>query len=320
MATRSHDVLALSGGVGGAKLALGLADTLPAGQLHVVVNTGDDFQHLGLHISPDIDTLLYTLSCAADETQGWGLADESWRTMATLEELGGETWFRLGDKDLATHLWRTARLGRGDSLLQLTEVLAQRMGIRSHIHPMCEEPVRTTVRCEGRDLPFQQYFVREQCQPVATGFCFDGIASARPNQRVAGLLAEEAFDAVVVCPSNPYVSIDPILQIPGFWQSLSDNKAPVVLISPIVGGRAIKGPAAKMMAELGVPVTALGVAQHYCRHYPDLLDHFVIDESDVTLAEDIARLGVAVAVAPTVMNSREDKQRLAQFAVSLATA
>lgn len=311
-------VLALSGGVGGAKLALGLADVLVPGQLHVLANTGDDFSHLGLHISPDIDTLLYTLSQNANEVLGWGLAGETWNAMEALEGLGGDTWFRLGDKDLATHLWRTGLLDRGESLLQITDQIARQLGIASHIHPMCGEPVRTTVHCDGRKLPFQHYFVRERCEPAVTGFSFEGILDARPNSNVMKLLCEAAFSTIVVCPSNPFVSIDPILQMPGFWSALRDNPAPLVLVSPIVAGAAIKGPAAKMMAELGVRVTALGVAQHYCDRYPGLLDYFVIDESDATLAREIASLGVEVAVAPTIMKSREDKQRLARFALDLA--
>ncbi len=318
MGSADASVLALSGGVGGAKLALGLADELPPGNLHVMVNTGDDFRHLGLHISPDIDTLLYTLSGNANTTQGWGLEGETWNAMDALQRLEGETWFRLGDRDLATHLWRTDRLAQGDSLLHVTATLARRLGIASHIHPMCGEAVRTTVHCAGRDLPFQQYFVKEQCAPAVTGFDFEGIAAARPNENVMGLLRGEAVSAIIVCPSNPYVSIDPILQVPGVWQALRNSRAPLLLVSPIVAGLALKGPAAKMMAELAVPVTALGVARHYCERYPGLIDYFVIDESDATLAADIAVLGVEVAVTDTVMKSREDKQRLARFLLALA--
>lgn len=310
-------VLALSGGVGGAKLALGLSDVLSAGQLHVMANTGDDFRHLGLYISPDIDTLLYTLSGNANETQGWGLAGETWNAMTALDRLGGDTWFRLGDRDLATHLWRTEMLDRGESLAQVTDRLTRQLGITCHIHPMCDQAVRTIVHCAQRSMPFQQYFVKERCEPAVNGFDFEGIADARPNDHVMALLRDAAFARVVVCPSNPFVSIDPILQIPGFWKALRDNAAPVILVSPIVAGLALKGPAAKMMAELGVPVTALGVAQHYCERYPGLLDYFVIDQSDVTLAEEIASLGMEVAVAPTVMKSREDKRRLARFTLEL---
>ena len=182
---------------------------------------------------------------------------------------------------------------------------------------MCEELVSTTVHSEGRDLPFQHYFVREQCEPKVTGFSFEGIADASPNADVMALLADEAFSVIVVCPSNPFVSVDPILQIPGMWTTLRDCAAPLVLVSPIVSGMALKGPAAKMMLELGVPVTAFGVAQHYLGLYPGLLDYFVIDESDATLSNDIAALGVKVAIAPTVMKTRDDKQRLARFILDL---
>jgi|AntAceMinimDraft_5_1070358.scaffolds.fasta_scaffold00577_13 LPPG:FO 2-phospho-L-lactate transferase len=317
MTAPEPNVLALSGGVGGAKLALGLADVLPPGQLHVLVNTADDFSHLGLHISPDIDTLLYTLSGKANAAQGWGLEGETWNAMEALQGLDGDTWFRLGDKDLATHLWRTGRLAQGASLSQVTDLLRTQLGISSHIYPMCDEPVRTAVHCEGRDLPFQHYFVKEQCAPAITGFSFEGILDARPNDTVLQMVRSGAFSAIVVCPSNPFVSIDPILQIPGLWAALSDSPAELVLVSPIVAGMALKGPAAKMMAELGTPVTALGVAEYYCKRYKGLLDYFVIDESDATLAPDIAALGVKVTVTNTVMKSREDKQRLARFTLQV---
>lgn len=310
-------VLALSGGVGGAKLALGLADVLAPGQLHVLVNTGDDFEHLGLHISPDIDTLLYTLSGLSNQTQGWGLEDESFAALDALQRLGGETWFKLGDKDLATHLWRSSALAAGQGLSEVTGKLARQLSIGSHIHPMCDTPVRTTVHCVDESLPFQHYFVREQCRPAVTGFTFEGIEQAQPNREVLQLLQGDSLAAIVICPSNPFVSIDPILCIPGMWQALRDNPAPVVLVSPIVAGMAIKGPAAKMMRELGVPVTASGVARHYCVNYPGLLNYFVIDESDATLAQEISDLGLDVAVTPTVMTSRQDKQKLARFTLEL---
>ena len=317
MVVTGKSVLALSGGVGGAKLALGLADVLAPGLLHVIANTADDFSHLGLYISPDIDTLLYTLAGKSNQELGWGLAGETWNAMDALQRLGGDTWFRLGDKDLATHLRRTSLLDQGQSLLDVTDTLAQQLGIASHVHPMCAEAVRTIVHCQGRDLPFQHYFVKEQCQPAVTGFSFVGIANACPNPTVVSLLREAALAAIVVCPSNPFVSVDPILQVPGFWQLLEHNPAPVVVVSPIVSGVAIKGPAAKMLAELAVPVTALGVAQHYCERYPGLLDYFVIDESDATLAGDIGALGVEVVVTATVMKSREQKQRLARDILDL---
>ncbi len=311
-------VLALSGGVGGAKLALGLAEHLPAESLHVLVNTGDDFEHLGMHISPDIDTLLYTLSGQAKPDQGWGLADETFHALAALERIGGETWFKLGDKDLATHLVRSNALAAGRTLAEVTRSLAQSMGISSHLHPMSDDAVRTIVHTDDGQLPFQHYFVREQCRPAVTRFEFAGIDTAQANPAVLRLTESGHVACIVICPSNPYVSIDPILRLPGLWQALRDCNAPVLVVSPIVGGRAIKGPAAKMMAELGVPVTATGVAEHYCRQYPGLVDYFVIDETDGKLAADIDKLPLEVAVTSTVMKSLQDKLALAEFVLGLA--
>jgi LPPG:FO 2-phospho-L-lactate transferase len=310
-------VLALSGGVGGTKLSLGLSDEIPSGQLHILVNTGDDFEHLGLHICPDIDTHLYTLSGRANQDLGWGMAGETWATMEALKELGGETWFRLGDRDMATHLWRTQELASGPGLSEVTAALAQRLGVACRIHPMTDDRVRTIVHCEDGDMPFQHYFVRSQCQPVVTGFNFEGISAARPNRQVMSLLQGGDISRIVLCPSNPFVSIDPILQVPGLWLALRESAAPVIVVSPIVGGKAIKGPTAKMMAELGRPVTALGVAEHYATRYPGLVDYFVIDEADATLAQAIGELGLDVAISTTVMNSREDKRALAFFVLGL---
>ncbi|MFK7975588.1 MAG: 2-phospho-L-lactate transferase [Halioglobus sp.] len=305
-------VLALSGGVGGAKLALGLDSILPPGSLDVLVNTADDFTHLGLKICPDIDTLLYTLSGLADQSRGWGLADESWQAMSALEVIGGETWFRLGDKDLATHLWRTQQLASGHSLSEVTAALAKAFGIQSRVLPMCEETVQTTVQTSDGELPFQQYFVGEQCKPSVSGFAFSGIEQARANVEAVSNLKAGGYGAVIICPSNPFVSVDPILGLAGLWETLRDSSAPVVVVSPIVAGMALKGPAAKMMAELDVPVTAAGVAQHYTSHYPGLIDHFVIDGSDATLADEIRQLGVGVTIAPTIMKTLLDRQELAK--------
>ncbi len=310
-------VLALSGGVGGAKLSLGLDKVLPPGSLSVLVNTGDDFEHLGLHISPDIDTLLYTLSGRANRELGWGLHGETWHMMEALEQLGGETWFRLGDRDMATHLWRSRELAGGRSLIDVTSELAAKMGIASHVHPMCAQPVRTTVQTDEGELPFQHYFVRRQCEPKVTGFSFEGGSGAHPNPVVMKLLQGDDLSHIVVCPSNPFVSIDPILQVPGLWLALRDNPAPVILVSPIVAGQAIKGPAAKMMAELQVPVTATGVARHYSQRYPGLVDYFVIDESDATLAAEIETMGLQAVVTPTVMKTLDAKKRLARACLAL---
>ncbi len=310
-------VLALTGGVGGAKLALGLADLPAEVELHLLVNTGDDFNHLGLHISPDIDTLLYTLAGIANAAQGWGLEGESFHALEALGRLGGETWFRLGDRDLATHLWRSQRLAGGDTLAAVTTELARRLGVVPRVYPMTDDSVRTTVHCAARSLPFQHYFVRERCEPAVSGFSYSGIEEARPNAEVMSLLADGYFSRVIICPSNPFVSIDPILQVPGLWSALRDTEAPVTLVSPIVAGRALKGPTAKMMSELGVPTTAAGVAAHYQRGYPGLLTHFVLDSSDAKLSAEIAAQGVQVVTAETVMHNREDKRRLARALVQL---
>ncbi|MEH6591581.1 MAG: 2-phospho-L-lactate transferase [Halioglobus sp.] len=317
MPAAAQSVLALSGGVGGAKLALGLADCLPAEALAVLVNTGDDFTHLGLHISPDIDTLLYTLSGRNNETLGWGLAGESWQAMDALEQLGGETWFRLGDRDLATHLWRTQALASGKTLSDVTGMLAQRMGIDCAVYPMSDDPVRTIVHSPAGDLSFQHYFVKHQCEPQVSGFAFDGIAAASPNAEVMSLINSGQLAGVVICPSNPFVSVDPILQLPGMYEALSRLEVPVIAVSPIVAGMAIKGPAAKMMAELNMPVTAQAVAEHYTQRYPGLLDCFVIDQSDVTLGADIRSTGIDVAVTNTIMKTRAEKQTLAQYILQM---
>ena len=311
-------VLALSGGVGGAKLCLGLQGVLPGGALHVVANTADDFTLHGLRICPDIDTLLYTLSGRSNREQGWGLAGESWNVLEALRELGGETWFQLGDRDLATHLLRTGALSAGRSLGEVTAALAQRFGITTTIHPMCEQPVSTLVHTELGDLDFQRYFVEHRCEPAVSGFEFRGVAQSQPPRAVLDLLAERPPTAIVLCPSNPFVSMDPVLAVPGLWQALADSEAPVLAVSPIVAGSALKGPAAKMMAELGLAVTAAGVAAHYAQRYPGLVDSFVLDDSDATLAADVEMLGFGTEVMPTVMRTDEDKRKLAQRLLEVA--
>ena len=318
MAAEAVNVLALTGGVGGAKLALGLADCLAPEALHLLANTGDDFEHLGLHISPDIDTLIYTLAGLSNPQQGWGLDGETFHALDALGRLGGETWFRLGDRDLATHLWRSSQLAAGRSLQEVTADLARSLGVAHQVYPMCNEPVRTSVHCQGRVLPFQRYCVGERCAPAVSAFTFEGIDDAAVVAPLRERLDSQLFTQVIVCPSNPFVSIDPILQLPGLWQALRDQPAPVTLVSPIVAGAALKGPAAKMMAELGVPATAIGVAQHYAQRYPGLLDHFVIDDSDGKLAAGITDLGMQVAVTSTVMTTREHKRALARFVLRLA--
>ena len=303
-------VLALTGGVGGAKLALGLAKLLPPSEVAFVVNTGDDFEHLGLHISPDVDTLTYTLAGLADPDNGWGRRGESWRMLEALGALGGETWFRLGDKDMALHLRRRALLDEGHDLSAATAAIAASLGVEHAILPMSDDPVRTRIRTDDGTLAFQHYFVRDRCQPVAHGFEFAGAEMARLNPAIP-------FDdvrLVVVCPSNPFVSVDPILAVPGMVDALKCTGAPVVAVSPIVGGAAIKGPTAKMMRELGVPATTLQVA----KHYRELATHFVIDDVDADAVCAVAGLGLETVVAQTVMRSLEDRVRLARTVLAFS--
>jgi LPPG:FO 2-phospho-L-lactate transferase len=298
-------IVALAGGVGGAKLALGFAGVLPAGELTVVVNTGDDFEHLGLYICPDLDTVSYTLAGLANPETGWGRRDESWSFLAALEQTGGETWFRLGDKDLATHVMRNKGLRAGKSLTETTRELVRCMGVVHDIVPMSDDPVRTMVTTPEGELPFQDWFVRLRCEPTVRKVRFEGVEKARPHP---ALSFGPGTRGVVFCPSNPFVSIDPMLALPAVRTALEQTPIPRVAVSPIVGGQAIKGPAAKMLAELGRDVSALGVAQHYI----GLLDGFVLDQRDPHLAADIEALGMRVRIANTMMNDDMDKQRLAK--------
>ena len=310
-------ILALAGGVGGAKLAAGLQAALNAPEgLLTVVNTGDDFEHLGLSICPDLDTVMYTLSGRANPETGWGLAGESWNFLEALGALGGEDWFRLGDRDLATHVERTRRLRAGETLSRVIAELCGRLGVPSRVAPMSDDPVRTVVETPDGDLPFQEYFVRRRCEPAVRGLRFEGAVAARMSAELEAALADPGLDAVVVCPSNPYLSVDPILAVPGVRAALAGCAAPLVAVSPIVGGRAIKGPAAKIMEELGVEVSAAAVAARY----RDLLDGFVLDETDRALAAAIESVetGVRVTVEQTVMQSEEDRTRLAARVLGFA--
>jgi len=304
-------VLALSGGIGGAKLALGLYRILPPGALMVAANTGDDFEHLGLAISPDIDTLLYTLAGLDNPELGWGRRDETWTFMKALESLGGETWFNLGDGDLATHVERTRRLAAGESLSQIADDFRRRLGISARLLPMSDDRVRTRLRTAEGWLDFQDYFVRQRCRPVVREIAFAGADQARPQPNFLAALADKNLRAVVICPSNPFISIDPILSLPGIHEALRACQAPVVAVSPIIGGKAVKGPTAKMMAELGLPVDAAAVA----RHYGELLDHYVADETD---ANEIGDLGLPVTVTRTFMLSLEDREALARVVLEAA--
>ena len=304
----SRRVLALCGGVGGAKLALGLSHILKGDELTIVVNTGDDFDHLGLRICPDIDTVTYTLAGIVNTETGWGRADETGSFMDSLSALGGEDWFYLGDKDLALHVERSRRLAGGESLSEITTEITKTLGIAAQILPMTNDPVATMVETTSGTLAFQHYFVRERCQPPVTGFYFDGIDNARPHPDLLALLDDNALDAVLICPSNPFVSIDPILALPGLRQSLRDCSAPVIAVSPIVGGKAVKGPTAKMMAELELAPTSLEVL----KRYQDILDGFVLDERDRQDLEQIKTLVKHVDITNTLMLTLEDKEALAR--------
>jgi LPPG:FO 2-phospho-L-lactate transferase len=311
MASSIGPVVALSGGVGGAKLALGLYRILPPNMLTVVANTGDDFEHLGLSISPDLDTLLYTLSDQANRELGWGRRGETWTFMAALEKLGGESWFRLGDGDLATHVERTRRLAAGESLSAIIDDFRQRFGIAARLLPMSDDRVRTRLDTDQGRLDFQDYFVRLRCEPLVRRLEFTGSENARPNQNFLAALANPELRAVVICPSNPFISVDPILAIPGVRQALRDCRAPVIAVSPIIGGKAVKGPTAKMMGELGLPVDAAAVA----RHYGDFLDIYIADETD---REAVAVLDVPVVLALTLMVTLEDREELARTVLGAA--
>ena len=315
MTESSQTWLAISGGVGGAKLALGLVHAIedPA-QLMIAANTGDDFEHLGLSICPDIDTLMYTLAGLNNPETGWGRAGETETFMTALAALGGETWFHLGDGDLATHVARSHRLAAGETLSAITAALAQRLGIRCDIVPMTDDVVRTIVETERGDLGLQHYFVREQCAPRVLGFRYAGCGDAVANPRILERLDDANLGAIIICPSNPYISIDPILAIPGLRRVIADSAAPVIAVSPIVGGRALKGPTAKMMVERGVEPSAASVA----RHYGELLDGFVIDAVDEAEAAGIAETGAEVIVAKTVMDDLGDRIALARDVLAFA--
>ena len=305
------EVIAVSGGVGGAKLVLGLERTLAPGKLSVIVNTGDDITHLGLTICPDVDTTLYTLADIANPELGWGRRGESWHFMEAIEELGGESWFRLGDKDLALHVIRTLRLAQGERLTSVIQHLARQHGIQSSIMPMTDSPVRTLVTTDGGCLSFQHYFVRERCQPAVRELRYGGAAEAEPTPEILAAFRSPELRAVVLCPSNPYLSIDPILAVPGIRELLRASKVPVIAVTPLIGGRAVKGPTAKIMGELGIDCSAAAIA----KHYGDLLDGFVLDGVDAAYAQ---LMGCRVLVANTLMVSLDDRVNLAREVLEFA--
>ncbi len=309
---KSPRVLCLSGGVGGAKLALGLYRILDPWELAVLTNTGDDFEHFGLYISPDLDTVMYTLAGENNTRRGWGRARETWTFMQQMQRLGGATWFRLGDGDLAVHTRRTEMLGQGKKLSEVTAELCACLGVEATVLPMSDDPVRTRVAtADGRELMFQHYLVRDQAKPVARGFRFSGADTARPNADLSALLRNPELRAIVICPSNPFVSIDPMFAVPGILDALKACRVPILAVSPLVGGKAVKGPLAKMLAEMQLPVSALSIANHY----RGLLSGFILDTRDRALAES---LQIPVRITATVMKSLSDREDLARTVLEFA--
>jgi LPPG:FO 2-phospho-L-lactate transferase len=312
MSTAGTRVVALCGGVGGAKLARGLYEVLGP-DLTVVVNTGDDFEHLGLTISPDVDTVLYTLADLNDRERGWGRADETWNFMSALAEVGGETWFNLGDRDLALHVERTRRLKKGQSLTRVVADFARSFGISAAVLPMSDDPVRTIVVTDEGALPFQKYFVGLRCAPIVRKVTFEGANSARVSPDVTAAFRKRDVAAIVICPSNPYLSVDPVLAVPGIRELLHEASTPIIAVSPIIGGAAIKGPTTKIMAELAVEATNDSIA----RHYDGIIDGLIIDKQDEAEAQ---ALPVATRVTATLMTTLADRVALAHDVLDFAGA
>jgi len=306
-------VVALSGGIGGAKLALGLSRIVKPDNLIVVANVGDDFEHFGLHVSPDTDTLMYTLASLDNTKLGWGRRDETWAFMEALSALGGEDWFRLGDRDLAVHVVRTRRLKAGEALSAITADFCGRLGVGPRVLPVTDDRLRTRLRTDEGWLDFQDYFVRLQCRPQVRELAFEGAADARPHPDLLAALHDERLRAVVICPSNPFISVEPILAVPGMRAALSACAAPVIAVSPIIGGHAVKGPTAKMMTELGMIPSAAAVA----RRYGELIDGYVMDTAD---AQEAADVKPKVTLAPTLMTSLAEREQLARVALEAADA
>ncbi len=279
--------------------------------MSIIVNTGDDFRHLGLHISPDLDSVVYALAGLSDPVRGWGRREETWTFMEALKGLKGESWFQLGDGDLAMHVERSWRLAQGADLTEVTAHLCRALGIAARVLPMSDDPVRTRVLTSEGWLDFQEYFVHRQCNPTVREFLFAGAETARAQPDALAALERRDLRAIIICPSNPFVSVEPILAVPGLRAAIRRSHAPVVAVTPIIGGKAIKGPAAKMMTELGLEVSGAAVA----RHYADLIDGFVIDQVDA-LPEPLP--GVTFFSAPTLMNSSDDRLRLAHAVLHAA--
>jgi len=306
----SKTVVALCGGVGGAKLALGLQHLLEK-RLTVVVNVGDDFEHKGLRICPDIDTVLYTLSGLNDEARGWGRSNETWNFMEATKQVGGDCWFALGDRDLALHVERTLRLADGATLTEVIAEISQRLRIKARIVPVTDDRLRTKVETGTEVLDFQRYFVERRCEPVVRRIFFEGADISRLNPLVREELSSDRLGTIIICPSNPYLSIDPILAVPGIRNEMKRRGVPVVAVSPIIAGRAIKGPTAKIMDELRIKPTSGSIAQHYS----SLIDGLLVDHVDAEGATDI---GTMVHTVPTLMTDLESRIRLARETLAFA--
>lgn len=306
----SGKVVALCGGVGGAKLALGLSHVLEPDQLSIIVNTGDDFEHFGLAVSPDIDTVTYTLSGAVNTETGWGRKDESWRFMEALTRLGGETWFNLGDTDLATHAFRTGRLAGGAGLTDVTREIARAMGIKVTILPATDDPVRTVVETDEGALPFQRYFVGRRCEPAVRSLRYENASSARPTRQVVAALEAPDLAAIVICPSNPFLSVEPILAIPGIRERIAARGVPVIAVSPIIAGQSVKGPLGKMMGEFGLALDVASIADHY----RGLVDILIVDEAD----RGVVLRGPEKRATKILMKTLDDRIALADFVLRSA--
>jgi len=309
-------VVVLAGGVGGSKMVNGLAQILPPENLFIIANTADDFEHLGLAISPDLDTIMYTLAGANNPETGWGRTGETWQVMDELRRLKGPAWFNLGDKDLAASLLRTHWLRQGQPLSRVTAQLCRRFGVAQTLMPMTDQAVRTIVETDEGQLSFQEYFVRRRCEPEVQRLIYEGAGSAEPNP--AASAAIQAADLIVIAPSNPLLSIDPILALPGLARAIRGAAAPKIGVSPIIGETAVKGPAAKVMRELGLEVSPVGVASYL----KAVLTGFVFDTVDQAHQGRLADQGLATLCTNTLMRSAADQARLArelaEFSLRLA--
>ena len=300
-------IVALCGGIGGSKLALGLNNVLDQKNLSIITNTGDDFLYLGFYICPDIDTVIYTLAGVNNKETGWGREDETWKTLDVLEELGADTWFQLGDKDLALHLFRSKEKRNGELLTTITRKITNKFGLKTNVLPMSNHPVQTFLETEDGEMTFQDYFVRNKCKPKVKNILFK---SKKPvaTDAVKRSLMDKNLDGIVFCPSNPYLSIDPILSIDRIRKSIENQKKPRIAISPIVGHDSVKGPTSKLMKEMGVEVSSLSIA----KHYKGLIDGIVIDHEDENEAQKIREMGIEVKLSKIIVETKEEKMRLAK--------